>query len=250
MKQSPWLSARLFPILTALLLICGSQVHAGDVPSADELAKIRTEATQGDAASQARLADIYRYGKGVKIDYQEAFQWARKAADQDNAQAQHYLGLCSKYEMGVKKDMTEAFKWFQKSAEQGYVASQYRVGQCYFKGEGIPKDDQQAIHWMEKAANRGDVDAKFMLGLIYARLAWDEKKEYDASHDYQKSATEYRLDQQRAYMWWNLAAAGGFVEAKDRLSSLAESMAASDIAEAQRMSSVWQPASEASNPTH
>ena len=44
--------------------------------------EIRAEAEKGDAESQSRLGDLYRFGAGVKFDIKEAIRWYRKSAAQ------------------------------------------------------------------------------------------------------------------------------------------------------------------------
>ena len=219
-----------------LLFMSGVQVFGEEKPSPEKIAQIRTAAAGGDADSQFQLADIYRYGKGVKKDYRESFEWAQKAANQGNAQAQHHLGIFYTYGMGVKKDLPEAFKWFQKAAEQGFVNSQYRVGKCYYNAAGVPKDDRKAISWMHKAAKAGDGDTEAMeaLGLIYEHKS---KKEFEDVSDRFSEYPSYRSSQREAYMWYNVAAANGAARAKESLQKLSASMSAEDIAQAQKMSS-------------
>jgi TPR repeat protein len=214
---------------------------AEDKSFAAKIAQIRSSAENGDADSQVQLADIYRYGKGVKIDYKESFQWATKAAEQGNAQAQHYLGICYTYGMGVKMDPEVAFKWYLKAAEQGHVAGQYRAGECYMVGKGVPKDDSLAIQWLEKGANGGDTDAKENLGLLYCYRAEAAKKEFDASYENYYQWPPYQHTQQKAYMWCNLAATKGSARAAKNLKILTEIMSTVDIESAQKMSSEWKP---------
>ncbi len=234
-----------------LLCLCWPQVIAEDNPSAEKVAQIQQEAKQGDADSQAQLADIYRYGKGVKIDYKESFQWASKAADQGHAQAQHYLGICYTYGMGVEKDPTAAFKWFQKSAEQGYTAAEYRLGICYLEGNGVARDNNIAVKWLLKAANQRDADAQFKLGNYYDELSIAEQENYESLESQihrsrygeepawqLKEHVEYRI---HAYMWYNLASASGHHEAKLYLKKISSRMSPSEISGAQSRSSEWKP---------
>lgn len=50
-------------------------------------------AEQGNAPAQYSLGLMYRNGRGVPKDDQQAVFWYRKAADQGNADAQYNLGI-------------------------------------------------------------------------------------------------------------------------------------------------------------
>lgn len=231
----------LAPAITILLGFSGSQAFAADSPSAEKVAQIRASAEQGDAASQAELAGLYHFGKGVKLDHADEVKWFRKAADQGFAPAQHNLGICYTDGIGVASDLAEAFKWFKKAADQGYIDGQYRVGQCYNEGNGIPKNDEEAILWLEKAANGDDLDAKADLAYIYCVRSVALKDEFKASRDLDKSDGLYRGCQVEAYMWCNLAIAAGNSSQKNNLLKLTDMMSTEDIKHAQYMSSVWKP---------
>ena len=45
-------------------------------------------AKKGDADAQYRIGGQYRFGQGVKKDYEKALFWYRKAAEQGHAEAQ------------------------------------------------------------------------------------------------------------------------------------------------------------------
>lgn len=50
--------------------------------------KIHSEAVKGDKDYQYSLAMCYKYGYGVKPDYDKALFWFKKSADQGNKQAE------------------------------------------------------------------------------------------------------------------------------------------------------------------
>ena len=53
---------------------------------------------------QAKIGYFYYTGTGgFAQDYNQAYQWFKKAADKGNSYAQYYLGLCYKNGHGVKK---------------------------------------------------------------------------------------------------------------------------------------------------
>jgi len=57
-------------------------------------AEIRAEAEKGDAESQSRLGDLYRFGAGVKSDIAEAIRWYSAAVEQGSGSGMARLGRC------------------------------------------------------------------------------------------------------------------------------------------------------------
>lgn len=66
---------------------------------------------------------MYRDGRGVKQDVEQAAGWYRKAAGQGDAQAQRQLGDMYRYGRGVKKDIREADRWYRMAAGQKAAAA-------------------------------------------------------------------------------------------------------------------------------
>ena len=88
---------------------------------------------------------MYRDGRGVLRDDQQALEWFRKAAEQGAAYAQASLGRMYESGRGVAKDETQAVQWYRKAAEQGNALGQAYLGYMYQSGRGgLPQDDQQA----------------------------------------------------------------------------------------------------------
>ena len=112
----------------------------------------RPLAEQGDALAQFGLGLMYRDGKGVPQDTQEAVKWYRKAAEQGFAQAQHNLGWMYSNGQGVPQDAQESVKWYRKAAEQGDAQAQFNLGLMYSNGQGVPQDFIRAHVWYSVAA--------------------------------------------------------------------------------------------------
>jgi TPR repeat protein len=117
-----------------------SQAAAGSFESIKQLAE------KGNAEAQLKLAQMYKEGKGVAQNLQEAFNWARKSAEQGIAQAQFMLGQMYAAGKGVKKDAKEAAKWLQKAADQGLQAAKDEIKKL---GASTPALDEQ----IDKAIN-------------------------------------------------------------------------------------------------
>lgn len=80
-------------------------------------------ALDGDALSQALLAEMYYQGKGVPVDYAKAFSWYIASAEQGVSFAQCNLGIMYYNGEGTQEDIQEGVKWIKKAAEQGHVGA-------------------------------------------------------------------------------------------------------------------------------
>jgi uncharacterized protein len=67
------------------------------------------------AIGQYVLGRMYLDGWVMPLDYGQALQWFRKAADQGNPHAQQQLGIMYQSGSGVPKDDTQAQYWFDKA---------------------------------------------------------------------------------------------------------------------------------------
>jgi hypothetical protein len=165
-----------------------------------DLPSLLTKAEQGDAKAQTALGELYRDGRGVKQDWDEAIKWWHRAAEQGDRGAQFNLG--SFYYVGYngRRDDAEAAKWYGRAAEQGDVQAQfilamllqhkqdymgaarwfrraaeqqdgraqYWLGDLYYTGQpGVPQDIAEATKWLRKAAEQGYSSAQYELGKIY-----------------------------------------------------------------------------------
>ena len=128
-------------------------------------------AEQGIAEAQGLLGLMYYYtGNGVEQDYQQAFRWAKKAAEKKFAEAQGLLGVMYYEGNGVEQNYQQAFRWMEKAAEQGSATAQELLGRMYYYEEkGVRQDYQQAFLWTNKAAEQGSATAQELLGTITIR---------------------------------------------------------------------------------
>jgi len=171
------MEARLSPAAGALLAALGGIVLAATPPpAAADLQRAldaarrhdfdtarreaRSDAERGDPRAQALLANMYRRGYGVPVDYARAAQWYRKAAEQGDALSQYNLGVMYRQGLGVTRDQELASRWFHEAALQGFVPAQVNLGLRYARGEGLPKDPVRGYAWLLRAAGPGNSAAK------------------------------------------------------------------------------------------
>jgi len=129
------------------------------------IGELRSKATLDDAESQYLLGTKYETGEEIAIDYNEAMQWYRLAADKGLAKAQFKLGLA--YQYGFSSNLTYPQSLFIIYDD---YATDYDVDCAVFaygQEHGIKDDFKQAIHWYQLAANQGDAEAQYELGTFY-----------------------------------------------------------------------------------
>jgi len=157
-------------------------------------------------------------------NYALALKEVTPLAKAGHMEAQHLLGLMYYMGRGVTRDYKLAMLWHRKAADQGKADAQYVVGAMYYTGNAVPQDHQLAVEWFRKAAAQGHGEAQHALGLMY-----------------RYHAAGLPQDKVLAYMLWNLAAAGGNVNATEQRAAIAKRMTPEQIEEAQSLSRAWRP---------
>jgi hypothetical protein len=90
-----------------------------NAPLRDAIRRDRAAAERGDADAQARLADLYLTGRGVRRDPAEAARWFRRAAERGHGPAQYFLGVLLGTGVGTSADPVEAYQWLTLAASSG-----------------------------------------------------------------------------------------------------------------------------------
>ena len=118
-----------------------------------------------------RLGDAYEHGKlGCPRDAALSVHFYTGGAQRDHPLAQ--MALCAWYMIGaepvLEKDENEAYEWARKAAESGLAKAQYAVGYFSEMGIGCRRDILDANVWYVKAAQAGDERASHRLAAIRA----------------------------------------------------------------------------------
>ena len=79
---------------------------------------------QNDSNSTYLLGYFNYHGIGTIVNKQKAFGLYQKAANMENSMAQYNLALMYKNGKGVGKDVDQAIYWYNKSAENGEQVAQ------------------------------------------------------------------------------------------------------------------------------
>ena len=173
----------------------------------DKAAKwYREAAAKGLAKAQSCLANLYRLGQGVKLDYKLSAQWYLKAALQGFVSAQVDLGYQYDRGEGVEQDYEEAFYWFRRAADEGITEGQFNLALMYHLGKCVKQSNSKAMEWYRKAAEQGYMPAQYNLGLMYYRGLGSGEDE----------------DLEKAHYWMFIASQSGDKEAKRCLKEIEE----------------------------
>lgn len=203
----------------AALLLNRERSETVSVPAAEVLPdfnQTKSKAGSGDLEAQNTLGEIFAQGKQVRLNYTEAAQWYRKAAENGLAKAQYNLAVLCDIGQGVPKNEAEAATWYRKAAEQGNSDAQYTLAGMYGLGRGVPRDPKEALRWYHRAAAQGDALARFNLAERYER------------------GKDVAQDLVEAYKWHSLAAQHGLKDAATARDTLHRKMTAEQIVEARQ----------------
>ncbi|MBY0431630.1 MAG: sel1 repeat family protein, partial [Rhodospirillales bacterium] len=144
----------------------------GDHATAASILKPLAE--QGQAEAQYLLGRILAAGRGLRLDYKDAYSWYAKAAVQGHAKGTCRAALLKAHGQGVTKDKAQAGQacipaTFQvrAAAEQGDADAQALLGTLLLEGIGLDSNDSQALTWLRKAADQGQAGAQQALGYAY-----------------------------------------------------------------------------------
>lgn len=139
-----------------------------------EMEKLIASAKQGDAKSQACLAEFYLIGMNVDRNPAKANSWLQKAVSQDNLRAKLVI---AELETWDPEKHSGAIKNIQELADQHYAAAEEQVGLMYLQGSSdgkYPQNFTAALNWFHKAAKQNFPFAEADLGMAY-RYGWGVK---------------------------------------------------------------------------
>jgi len=148
-------------------------------------------------------------------------------ADCVDAEGQFNRGLrCATGMGGGVLDYAQAADWYRKAAEQDHGLAQFNLAIMYSRGQGVVRDDAQSAVWFDRAARLGDAGAQFHLGRSCQRASMDglpadaPEARIEAYKWYQLSAAQGYKDSQDAYATLTFKMTSADVaEANERIAS-------------------------------
>jgi TPR repeat protein len=119
-------------------------------------------------------------------------------ADGEDAEVQFHLGLKFASGTGAGLDYAQAAECYRKAAEQNHFLAQFNLGMMYAYGQGVARDAVQSRMWLDKAAQQGDAGAQFHLGDNCHRASFRQLPA-DASESRIEAYKWYRLAAAQGY---------------------------------------------------
>ena len=163
------------PLQAAWLDSAISAYNAGNYQEAIRILQPRAKA--GDADANYYLGQIYRMGRGVEPDNEQAKLYYLEAANRDHVDAQRNLGSLYFFEAEEKADNPDAIHWLTRAAEKGDAWSQWFLGKMYINGQGVEKDVEAAYKWFDAAGKQNHPQAQQAAAEIRAQLAIDDTEQ-------------------------------------------------------------------------
>ncbi|KAF2266017.1 protoplast regeneration and killer toxin resistance protein [Lojkania enalia] len=125
----------------------------------------------GHPQAALKLGEAYEHGYlRCPKDAALSVHYYNCAAQADIPEAM--MNLCAWYMVGaepvLEKDENEAYEWAKKAAEHGLPKAEYAIGYFTEMGIGCRRDPLEANVWYVRAADHGDERAKQRLAIIQA----------------------------------------------------------------------------------
>jgi len=127
-------------------------------------------AEEGHPQSQNAVCYLY-YGQG-KFD--DAAKWCQAAADHGFIAAMESVGWMYRHGKGVRQDYQQAIKWFEAMAEDDSAQHEIRAGsraphyiaEMYRNGEGVDANPARALEILRKSAESGNANSQFFVAYV------------------------------------------------------------------------------------
>lgn len=142
----------------------------------------------GDADAQATLAQLLLDGRGVQKDEALALSWFRIAARQRHPMAINMIGRCLENGWGCEIDWVDAAQHYRKAADLGLDWGLYNYGQLLTRGRGVGQDLVAAYEMFCQAAAKGHAKSMNLLGRFHHEGVVVPKDIQLARQWYQRSA--------------------------------------------------------------
>lgn len=145
----------------------------------------KDSADKGNSYAMVEIGKMYRDGKGVEADVNEAERWFLRASEKNNAYAFYYLGKL--YEESKNE---KAFECYRQAETLGCKEAHFDLGRFNEEGKGIQGSDPllMAEEEYEKALEVGDSRAKKRLAFLLIKLGDRASSRKDKASEYYERA--------------------------------------------------------------
>lgn len=153
--------------LICLLCILKS-LHATDEDSLKLVTEFSPERFAIIEATQ-KADNLYDHGSGYEVDFKEARQLFKFAADAGNKTAQFYYARMNQYGHGGPLDFEIAWTYYQAAAKNGERRAWNNLGYMLSHAQGREIDKEQGLAYYLEAAYRGMSMAMYNAAQAYHR---------------------------------------------------------------------------------
>jgi TPR repeat protein len=121
----------------------------------------------GHARSMNTVGLMYKRGRGVQANGNEAAIWFERAGNAGYTQGWYNLGLHYKGMRPPSQDFVKAYENFSRGTTEGDSLCVFLKGYMLYKGFGCNQDYAQASVLFQVAANKGVSNSMYFLGLCF-----------------------------------------------------------------------------------
>ena len=127
------------------------------------------------------LAFSYMTARGVKRDFEQARQWAKRALSLGSHEASDLLtqiDYAQVQEASNEKEYQQALKGYQN----GDLKETSHLGECYIYGIGVTCDKEKGLALLHEALDQGYKEAAMLIGDTYFFDDKDRQAQYEAAY--------------------------------------------------------------------
>ena len=165
---------------------------------------LEEEHTNGNVLATYELGDVYRFGRGTKIDidmadryYQQAFsrfQYLYRNEDKGKGYFAYRIGKHFYYGQGIEKSYENAREWMEKS---GNKYATYLLGKMAYYGQGIKESPELAFQYFTSISHNNAYAAYQAASMIENQEISEGAKGYYSAEELYASAFHRFLDMER-----------------------------------------------------
>lgn len=136
-----------------------------DVAGAIEM--LQDALAQGDTKAALRLAEIFRYGRGVRQNIATADELTLQAAKAGDSVGFYHLGFYAERDADDASGAEAARYSYEQGAAMLDRDCLRELGLLFLRGEHFPKDGAAGVGYLKQAAALDDADAMRYLGITF-----------------------------------------------------------------------------------
>ena len=165
---------RLWIIIAAMVLLCATEVYAGDDPSFEEFREKTRESETPEAEEFERVYATLVNGNGeLPLSDKRILELMLPRAEAGNPRAQTLVGMVYSRGLEIPADSAKAIRWLTPAAESGNEQAMFILGGEYLKqyiADGSREAAEQGAKYMQPLADRGNREAELIIGKLYYKL--------------------------------------------------------------------------------